>query len=93
MNDEAPLPSDDHDTTLKPPQFMLRALMIGTTAVAMLLSVLLAIGAFWAAALLFLLLLVVLLLLMKKFRKKLLNSQSQFRMLLIKCLWFLINIK
>jgi hypothetical protein len=58
VNDEAPLPSDDHDTTLKPPQFTLRALMIGTAAVAILLSVLLAIGAFWAAALLFLLLLV-----------------------------------
>lgn len=55
---EAPLPSDDYDTTLKPPQFTIRALLMGTAAVALLLSVLMAIGAFWAAALLFLLLLV-----------------------------------
>ncbi len=52
-----PLP-EDHDATLKPPQFSLRSLLIGTTAVAALLALMTAIGTVWSVAILFLVLLV-----------------------------------
>jgi hypothetical protein len=58
VTDNVPRPADDQDSTLQPPQFTLRALLLWTTAAAVLLAVLMAIGAFWAAALLFLLALV-----------------------------------
>jgi hypothetical protein len=58
VTDDVPRPADDQDSTLQPPQFTLRALLLWTTAAAVLLSVLMTIGAFWAAALLFLLALV-----------------------------------
>ena len=51
------LPEDD-DATLKPPQFSLRSLLVGTTAVAALLTLMMAVGAMWSLAILFLVFLV-----------------------------------
>ncbi len=44
---------DEHDATLKPPQFTLRTLMIGTTAAAALLALMTAVGTVWSLAILF----------------------------------------
>jgi len=44
---------EDHDATLKPPQFSLRTLLIVTTAAAALLALMTAVGTVWSLAILF----------------------------------------
>jgi hypothetical protein len=53
-----PPPPEDHDATLRLPQFSLRTLLIGTSLVALLLALMMAIGTGWSLAILFLVVLV-----------------------------------
>jgi hypothetical protein len=56
--EHAPLPADDPDATLKPPQFALRTLLLIVSSLACLLAVMTAIGSLWSLAILLLLALV-----------------------------------
>lgn len=58
LTEQPPPVPEDYDATLKPPQFSLRSLLIGTTVVAALLTVMTAVGTVWSLAILFLVLLV-----------------------------------
>ena len=57
MTEPPPRLPEDHDATLKPPQFSLRSLLIGTTVVAVLLALMTVVGTLWSLAILFLVLL------------------------------------
>jgi hypothetical protein len=57
LTEQPPRLPEDDDATLKPPQFSLRSLMIGTTVLAALLTVMTALGTVWSLAILFLVLL------------------------------------
>ncbi len=58
MNEQPSLPPDEHDATLKTPQFSLRTLLVVTTVAAGLLALMMSVGAVWAMAILFFLALV-----------------------------------